>query len=221
MVRQTGRDQHIHIAEIAVPVVRDRVLTEYGIDSCVASTRILIEVLDYFGIHAQPVEAQVAVFNAEATAILRTDGLDAVADAVAAYSPTSPGGPWTLGVGVLTRGPMAVSGRIPPGDPRDVGHLVAIAPTLDLLLDPSIDQATREHKDLIVPPLVVRDVLWSSEPGHRIPVVVPMPGGEGVCLYEPVATGRYTASSNWVMTAANKRLAGAAIRDVRAQIAQG
>jgi len=179
----------------------------------VASTRVLIEVLRVWGVSAVPVEAQVSVFNAAAMDIVRAEGFPALGQALMGTSAATPGGAWSVGVGVLRPGEIA----LPAGDPfapDSVGHVLGYVPSAGVLVDASIDQATREHKDLVVAPLAVAAVRPDDAP---VWVDVAMPGGVGAVVFDPADTGRYRRSRNWRLDAVNTSIVGAVVRALRAQ----
>lgn len=128
------------VVAAVMKVARPVLLSVFEPRSCIASTRIGIDVLAYFGITALPISLFMVVHNAEAVqlfsdgytneevqAIYNTDG----------HLPTSVGGPWSIGIG---------------GEGGDgwAGHLMVGLPQYRLLIDLSADQANRTHKNIII-----------------------------------------------------------------------
>lgn len=170
---------------------RPEILRYFAADSCIASTRIALDVLGYFGIHAKAVPVSVTVFNEDARAIYERDGIEEVARAVHAARHQDTGGPWTLGIGVDL-----------PGKPPGPGHVVAVLPRQRLLLDLSLDQANRPKKNLLLGPLAVdipEDSRFMEEPGEVLPFIGQM--DESVppvaLIYRRERSHRYRESLNW------------------------
>lgn len=177
---------------------RPRILEHFSPDSCIATTRILIDILTYFGIPTQPLPVEVTIFNEQARTLLETHGLDAVAEAVYAREPGEPGGPWTLGLGITRT-------------PTDVGHLVVALPHHGYLLDGSLDQASRPHKNITLPPLPIRilDPAFLTTPTAVLDYTYTPPASPGSGAPEEPVTliyrntpqnRRYRDSPNWKHT---------------------
>lgn len=191
----------------ATHTVRELVLESFSADSCVATTRILLDVLAYFGIHARPLQVEVLVFNAEARVILDAGGIDAVAHAVQARTPEDVGGPWTLGIGVDT-------GRNPQG-----GHLVAALPEDGVILDGSLDQAARPLKDIHVTADVIEvpDREFFTSPGAMMSVTASSPGrGDVLLVYTHSPRRNLLQSPNWKRKS-SKQDGAAAFRRITAE----
>jgi hypothetical protein len=109
--------------------------------SCIAATRIGIDVLDYFGVKAEPLPLFVLVMNGEALDLLG-EGMSQAELGVEMrkYGPDEPGGPWSIGVGAVIE-----------NSPDWAGHVVIAVPNEGALLDLAIDQASRPHKGLPIP----------------------------------------------------------------------
>jgi hypothetical protein len=124
------------VTEQARPIL----LEEFRADSCIASTKVGLDVLAYFGMRGEPLAVSAMLFNAEAMTMLNEgtsmEDLHAVMKAIPA---DQPGGPWSLGLGV---------GSSQPG--TWAGHLVVALPQYRTIVDLSADQASRPHKGLTV-----------------------------------------------------------------------
>lgn len=108
-------------------------------DSCIASTRIGIDVLDYFSVASAPLALQVLIFNEEAIQLLEGGmTMEELAAHMRGIPLEQEGGPWSMGVGL-------------GGDPEPnkwPGHLVIAIPQTRSMIDLSIEQASRPHKGL-------------------------------------------------------------------------
>lgn len=144
------------LAHALANVARPLILTRFRKDSCIASTRIGIDALAYFGVKAVPVSLQMLLFNREAVELLNSGKtLEEIAAFVRERGLNEEGGPWTMGVG-------ADLGR--PGG--WAGHLVVGVPAANLLVDLSIDQVSRPHKGLVLDEpavLQVPETWWTGE----------------------------------------------------------
>lgn len=173
-----------------VKVAREEILTVFDLDSCIASTRIGIDVLTYFGIQAKPIPVSVTIFNEEARVILDTEGLDAVVRAVWERSPHEPGGPWTIGLGVQ-------AAQKTPGP----GHVAIAVPAKSTLIDLSLDQATRKRKDIILAPVALGipdEISFFDQPGERMLYTVRLDDAPPVTLmYQHERQHLYRQSRNW------------------------
>lgn len=193
--------------------MRPRVLEHFSPDSCVTTTRITLDVLDYFGVAAKPLPVSVIVLNDEAYDILRRGGTrDDVAREVWKWNATQPGGPWTIGLGFDVEDAAA-------------GHVAVALPRLNQVADFSIDQVSRRHKNLVVEPVVFDvdgDVLSPEWEGAGVTFdAVPPPVH---LLYRPAAP-RYRGSPNWRRTGSApdsrevfRRLTADIIRAVREEV---
>lgn len=166
--------------------LRPRVLVDFTSDSCVATTRIAIDVFDYFGVPASPLPVTVIILNTEATNIIESGGtVEDVAKQVWQQNAQTPGGPWTIGLGF--------------GEEKDgAGHVALMLPSISSVADFSIDQATRRHKNIALEP-VVFPVADDANPSdwEGATVQVQSPGEAAVTLMYASAEPRYRHSPNW------------------------
>lgn len=176
------------IFDALVEVARPVILSAFNPDSCIASTRLGMDVLAYFGIQTREIPLLLAVFNADAVALLQQGKtMDEVKAETLRYSPEDEGGPWTMAVGAPT-------GRAPGW----AGHLVIGHPATGAVIDLSADQAARPHKGLELTPYWLRipDPAWWNDPTEVHSTI----SGEGVAvLFDrrcPDPTG-YLRSGNW------------------------
>jgi hypothetical protein len=122
-------------------IARPVILRHYRADSCIASSRIAIDVLSHFGILAEPLTVNLTVYNPAFAARIEAgdrepETQDELNEWIRKY------GAWNVGVGM-------------GGDPRLLtwgGHLVVIAEKR-CILDLSADQANRPQRNINLVPL--------------------------------------------------------------------
>lgn len=175
-----------------IEVARPEILTVLKPDSCIGSTRIGIDVLTYFGIKAIPVPVRIFVLNAEANRILEETGsYEELAKAVAVPTKDDEGGPWTMGIGAPDTIPR------PDGeDPNKwAGHLVIGLPEQSVIVDLSMDQASRPHKGLDLKCMWYDiDSRWWDLPDSEQRLSLP---GGGVAGVQHLDDESYRKSPNW------------------------
>jgi hypothetical protein len=159
------------LLQAALDASRAAVLRRYKPESCIATTRVTIEVLRHFGVRAAPWPVNVSVFT-EAAWDLARQGVP-----IGEWPP----GAWSVGIHV-------------DASPDRVGHLAAIAG--GYLLDGSIDQAARPEKGIhALRPLVARlpDPFVPDDTTARIPYQV-----EGlVLIYFASGSRVFRSSRSW------------------------
>ncbi len=167
------------IAALCVVARRFILKAGWSRDSCLASTRIGIEVLSYFGITGKPLEVTVVAANALAVEQLdRTGAVDLSTDA------------WTVGV---------KAGDRDEGDNAWPGaHMVISVPRMHTIVDLSVDQLHRPQHEIEVP----RPVAFEAKPefftGERA-VQIELPK-DGRLFYWPVNPPTGTRGSpDWTM----------------------
>lgn len=163
----------------------------FGKESCVAATRIGIDVLHTFGILASPLPMRFRVLNADMVTMLAADDADANAAVIAAHqrgeiTKDTVGGPWVLDVNAPD---------VPEGG---AGHVViGIRSGNNWLVDLSADQVERRHKQIYInEPIVATPVHpdMFTTPGATMAATLP----DGCRIeYIRVANRRYTSSPNW------------------------
>jgi hypothetical protein len=131
----------IEVVTALAKVGRPPILEYFGKRSCIASTRIGLDVLEYFGVRAEPMPLFVLVLNGEALD-LAAQGMSQpeLQAEMLKYGLDEPGGPWGIGVGAEIENSADWA-----------GHLMVAVPDERLLLDLSLDQASRPHKGLPFP----------------------------------------------------------------------
>lgn len=209
------------VLDAAVKIIRPLVLSQFSSESCVTTARVTIDVLDYFGVAAVPIPVEVTIFNAEGAALLHSmfessDDPATFAEfgrVLAAIPASAPGGPWSMGLGVVDR----------PGDPG-AGHVVVALPARGEFLDLSLDQASRPHKHMALAPQRLTGVpgAWFEEPLEVVAFEVAQAGsGPAEVSYRHSPVCLYKRSPNWRRqvdgspSPAFAEIAGAAIRGIR------
>jgi hypothetical protein len=142
-----ARKRAIEVVTAYAEVARPIMLWSWTPASCIAATRVTVNVLGAYGISARPYPVAAMVYNRAYMRLAARLGRWPEIEEQHA----DPAGAWSLGVGV-------------EGDPDDPrwstrngydGHLVALALNDTLLLDASLDQASRPERDIELRPSVV------------------------------------------------------------------
>lgn len=180
-------------------VTRRVVLEYYQVSSCVASTRIGLDVLQYFGVPARPQAVRAFAFTADRYAAL-LDGTRP--DQAPGYSVG------TVGDQGVTSGP---NGR------KWDGHLVLVLPAQKprpALIDLSADQMSRpQHNMPINGPVVgIVDLQTWAEPGQA---AVWRCERDVVLVYEQFDDAGYRQGTNWRKSAERRQVAGEIIRALK------
>lgn len=138
-------------------------------DSCIAATRLACLLARSVEMPARPVPLRAVVMNPAATRHReRTGELPASMD-----RPLDPEAPWCVGVGYTPDGG-------PPAEGRYGGHLVALLGAGDatVLVDLSLDQASRPARWITVGPLAVPVGRDAIPAGGALAVRLDHPGGD-------------------------------------------
>lgn len=118
---------------------REEVLRHFSVDSCIASTRVAVNVMERLGYAAHPMSVSCTVFNPAMTQKMEETG-SWPKDAAEFDQWIADLGAWNVSLGLR-----------PPGYHGFVCHLVAII-NRHVLVDLSLDQATRSAKNMILHP---------------------------------------------------------------------
>lgn len=194
--------------------MRPAILNEgFNANSCVATVRVTIDVLKYFGVLAKPVPVRVFILNAAAARIAEEQGMEELQRVVQVQEPSDVGGPWTLGLGHDDGTPGA-------------GHVVVAIVQERTMLDLSLDQASRPLKNLKFEPLVatVDNPAWFTVAGEQVAYEIPQTDGNAALLYTHAEGHRYRQSPNWDRVSGGDtlvipQLTSRLIRQIRADIA--
>lgn len=199
--------------------LRPLILEYFSKDSCVATARIVIDTLDYFGIPSRPIAVEAIIFNGEARAIIESGAsLAELYQAMAPIPLSRRGGPWTLGLGMID-------------DPKvAAGHVVVHVPSSFELLDLSIDQASRPQKGLVLNPMAIRlsGSTFAEDPSATISLEVPQTDGFAPAYieYRHAQKSLFQHSPNWRRTSSSgnegrrvfTEVTGRAIRMVKERV---
>lgn len=184
----TPREEAILDALVAVarPIIRE----EFNADSCIASTKAALDALAYFGVHGREMPVVSILFNAEAAQLLE-GGMDMteLGQRTSQIPADEPDGPWSVGVGA---GPGGV-GKWP-------GHLVSTVPGIGAVIDLSLDQAARPHKNLNPTPFwahVDNPAWWGPKPATPIHTLGTSDGTVVVLDRRARDPRGYKSSPNW------------------------
>jgi hypothetical protein len=210
----------IRVLDALVAHARPIILTEFTADSCIASTRLGLDVLAYFGITGREYAVLVAAFNREAAALLEAGvSMEDIGARTSAIPADVAGGPWTIGIGASPLGGRSGGWS---------GHLVIGIPSIGVLVDLSADQASRPHKGMVFAPSWQRvaDPDWFTDPTGKHGVQDTVTGMLMIVDREaaPDPTG-YLESPNWRRRdgrsggEAFKRLTGQIIRRMKDDLA--
>lgn len=185
------------VLALLVERVRPRMLEYFTRDSCVAATRIGLDLCDAFGIHAKPIPVTMTALNREYLAIphLPNEERDALWSQVAAgaFTARTAGGPWRVDVNSPDAAASADgAGHVIIGVPATPSH-----PTM--LIDVSADQADRPHKNIHIPhPIATTpDSTFLTTVGAQHTVALPE---GGAVIYQRTNSRTYTRSPNWRRT---------------------
>ena len=125
------------IFETLVNFGREEILRDYSPGGCIASTRIAIDVLDYFKINAKPLSVKVEIFNEAMVKRIEAGVHGGSHEERIKWFEED--GSWGIGIGFGGQ-----PGRWP-------GHLVALVEN-KWLLDMSLDQANRPERMIFLRP---------------------------------------------------------------------
>lgn len=171
-------------------------------DSCIASVRVLTDVLSYFGHSSEPLACTTVVFNAA--------GWEQLQQGI----PHEQWSPEAHSVGVEG------TGNLRSHDPnRWDGHLVALVDDGRWLVDPSLDQFARPQRDINVMPAVLDATDWADRSRMHY---WGRPDGTVVGYQVMAHAGPWRQSPDWrgrKNEAAFRASVGAAIRTLKEEVA--
>lgn len=174
------------------------ILTRFRPDSCIACTRIALDVLAHFGVPAEPLPCRVVVFNPAMKARCEREGR--IPDVTELDLWIEQDGAWSVGLGFAN------------GQPGYDGHLVALAHGR-WLLDLSLDQASRPARGIELRPLVA-EVTPAFLSGQERLFVDP----NGCALwYERIDNAKHLVAPDWTDQARRVELVAALILALEAK----
>ncbi len=125
-----------HIVNCLVNFGRDEILKEWGIDSCIASTRIGLLVLFHFGYSARPMPCRVTAMHKTAWVRYNHD------PSQFALKPDE----YSIGIGFRGfKHPAPQGSQLP-------GHLIIFCDPENYFVDLSLDQASRPERQMLLGP---------------------------------------------------------------------
>ncbi len=136
-------ERRVEWLEYAMRVTRERVLEHYAASSCIATSMTLADVYMRAGIACRPMSVALVVLNAALAERIARDEWDG----------TFKSDEWSVGVGVRRDAKPTLDFEQNLWN----GHLVLIAKVadeLDVLVDASLDQASRDEHNLSLAPSV-------------------------------------------------------------------
>lgn len=147
-MKDQGPERAVYILATLLHVARAEVLRDFRADSCIASTRVAVDALAYFGIPARPLSVKAAYYNRQAAEhAARIGRLLESPEETIAWSKED--GSWGIGIGYAPDESAQTDAE------KWAGHLVAIAGDR-LLIDLSLDQADRPQYDIKFAPVSFR-----------------------------------------------------------------
>jgi len=168
-------------------VARPILLKHFTPNCCIGASAVTIKVLRALGFQATPLPVKVRIYNPEfIRQAVRMGKLP---------SPTElQGNSWAVGIGWPA-----------PHLTDFIGHLVVIAsasanssttnPGGWFLIDASIQQASRPNKDLVLPPVLIKEVPLDFRLG-RSPLTIDEPFG--LLIYQPFKNMSWRRAPDWL-----------------------
>jgi hypothetical protein len=185
-------------ARIARPVI----LEYFRKDSCIASTRITVEVFTRLGFKAIPLPSQAQIYNRKFREILEREKHWPTKEEMKKWITQ---GAWGIGIGF--------------GDHKGggyVGHLVAIVEN-KYLVDSSLDQAERPHKEIFFPVILVAEINRDFGRGKEKHTIVNDRGT--VMVYEPkIKDRKWETSPDWTDTSRHMPAVMRILQEIQRQI---
>lgn len=132
--------------ETFAKVARDEILLDFKIDSCIASTRITIEVMRRLKVKARPLAVEATVYNEGFHDAVTAEGWPDTSDTEAFHAWCDKHNAWSLGIDRSQS----------QGDMRWPGHLVALVGRSPYLVDAAADQMSRPKKGIEMPGVFVQ-----------------------------------------------------------------
>jgi hypothetical protein len=174
-----------HVLKGIESVLRQEILKGFRPDSCIATTRAVIRVLRNFGYHAEPFAVTAIVLNPTMAKYVEAGtNLDAGDPGFKQWCKET--GAWSVGVG---------GGEVDArGVPGYGGHLVAILPHRNILIDASIDQAARPAKQIHFPRALIGPYPAGFLEGGQLHLHA---DNGSVLIYEKIVNESFRTSPDW------------------------
>jgi hypothetical protein len=200
----TARQTRQVLAALAVQA-RPRILQRWREDSCIATTRICLDVCRALDISARPAAVTATAFNAPLVRWIREHPRGTI-DEMREFQRVSDG--HSVGVGY----PEGTNSQGPGWS----GHLVLLAPAKSpkWLLDASIDQASRPQHAMRLTPTVI-DIDREFMSGKVLESYMP----DGTMLWHQLIDNKqYLQSPDWTDRARRQQIVADILNAVRAQL---
>jgi hypothetical protein len=183
-------------------IARKEILRDFRIDSCIASTRTVMRVLEHFGFDAQPLSVRVFIFNAAYVKHLN--------EKTARFNGDPTFRRWLEDSGAYSVG----LGCAEPGQDNGnyVGHLVAAVPQCHLFIDASLDQAARPQKNILLPEVLISPMTqqFMTTVGENLE----FESSGATMIYERIDNPAFRTSPDWTDKSRTKRATKAIIRHI-------
>jgi hypothetical protein len=181
-------------------VTRKEMVSDFVENSCIASTRVVVNVLKHYGYDALPFPCQVYVYNKTFKEHLEAGKKLFQGDALIEWCKLT--GAWSVGIGVYD----------PEKHFRETGHLVALIPGHNILVDASIDQANRPQHGIHLPQVLIAGELTD---GFKAGVEdLSLTHNDCLLVYHPTDNDIYKIAPDWLKQGRVNRI----VRAVRRQI---
>ena len=169
------------VLKVYTRIARLIILEYFRKDSCIASTRITVEVFSRLGFKAIPLPCQVQIYNSKFREIFEREKHWPTKEEMEKWITK---GAWGIGIGF--------------GDHKGEGywgHLVTIVENR-YLIDSSIDQAERPSKEIFLPAILVTEVNRDFRRGREKLTIINDRGT--VMVYEPkIRDQKWEATPDW------------------------
>lgn len=163
------------ILDLYKTVARREILKYFREDSCIASTRITIRVLNHYGYKVEPLPVECEIYNPKWVDCVMSGFHPPIQNELDLKNWCERHGAWSVGIGIEQK--------------NTIGHLIAILPRYNIIVDASLSQANRPAKNISLPPVFVGN-LTASVWMYKI--------NKCLVLYRPNTDNKsYLESPNW------------------------
>jgi hypothetical protein len=184
-------------------VARQEILRDFRTDSCIASTRAVMRVLEEFGYDSQPLSVRVSIFNATFTKHLEA-GTARFRGDLNFRRWLEESGAHSVGLGFAE-----------PGKDNGVyvGHLVAAVPQRQLFIDASLDQASRPQRAIVLPSVLISPM--TQQFMTTVGETIEFEASTGAALiYERIDNPTFRSSIDWTDKMRTRRAVKAIVRHI-------
>jgi hypothetical protein len=170
------------LADVAYPALRER----YRADCCVAAAAILKRVFEVYGFKSEVIPVAVEIYNAQMDKLLR-QGTRLPEDRERREMFFDLTGAWSVGLMPSGPAPLAINDQRGGGFG---GHLILHVE--DCLIDATIKQADRPHKQIVLPELVVTEAAHLVSDG-----VMHLRVNDCAVVYRRIDDHSYRSAPDW------------------------